>query len=406
MKQFKRIIVTLLIYLGGNIEGIAHPMPNSMVLLNIHEKNISGEIKLPLGELQSAIGMGVNDNSVKLIERLGDTLKIYLLKHIRPKSFEGKPWAVELGEMRVIEIKSQLTGDYKELIIAFIMTPPLHYDLRNFYFDYDVILHQVASHKVLVAVKQDWQQGIVSEDGSPPDSTMQQVGVIAWDIPTNTISSFQISLQAGSNWQGFKNMVTLGISHIWEGTDHILFILTLLLPSMLLVQKKRWAEFMGAKNSLTNLLKIITAFTIGHSLTLLLGSVHWINLPTKPIEIFIAITILISALHAYRPIYPKKEVLIAGVFGLIHGLAFAETLTNLQLSTQQMILSILGFNIGIEMMQIFIILLVFPILILLNKTRYYSQIRQIGAIIMMILAFAWMVERIQEKPNFITEWIA
>jgi len=406
MKQFKRIIVTLLIYLGGNIEGIAHPMPNSMVLLNIHEKNISGEIKLPLGELQSAIGMGVNDNSVKLIERLGDTLKIYLLKHIRPKSFEGKSWTVELGEMRVIEIKSQLTGDYKELIIAFIMTPPIHYDLRNFYFDYDVILHQVASHKVLVAVKQDWQQGIVSEDGSPPDSTMQQVGVIAWDIPTNTISPFQISLQAGSNWQGFKNMVTLGISHIWEGTDHILFILTLLLPSMLLVQKKRWAEFMGAKNSLTNLLKIITAFTIGHSLTLLLGSVHWINLPTKPIEIFIAITILISALHAYRPIYPKKEVLIAGVFGLIHGLAFAETLTNLQLSTQQMILSILGFNIGIEMMQIFIILLVFPILILLNKTRYYSQIRQIGAIIMMILAFAWMVERIQEKPNFITEWIA
>jgi len=406
MKQFKRIIVTLLIYLGGNIEGIAHPMPNSMVLLNIHEKNISGEIKLPLGELQSAIGMGVNDNSVKLIERLGDTLKIYLLKHIRPKSFEGKPWAVELGEMRVIEIKSQLTGDYKELIIAFIMTPPLHYDLRNFYFDYDVILHQVASHKVLVAVKQDWQQGIVSEDGSPPDSTMQQVGVIAWDIPTNTISPFQISLQAGSNWQGFKNMVTLGISHIWEGTDHILFILTLLLPSMLLVQKKRWAEFMGAKNSLTNLLKIITAFTIGHSLTLLLGSVHWINLPTKPIEIFIAITILISALHAYRPIYPKKEVLIAGVFGLIHGLAFAETLTNLQLSTQQMILSILGFNIGIELMQLIIILLVFPILILLNKTRYYSQIRQIGAIIMMILAFAWMVERIQEKPNFITEWIA
>jgi hypothetical protein len=71
-----------------------------------------------------------------------------------------------------------------------------------------------------------------------------------------------------------------------------------------------------------------------------------------------------------------------------------------------MFLSILGFNIGIELMQLFIILLVFPILILLNKTRYYTQIRQIGAIIMMIFAFAWMIERIQDKPNFITELIA
>jgi HupE / UreJ protein len=412
--KVKKIFLVLIILLSYCEQGklFAHPMPNSMVILKVHEKHISGELQLPLGELQLAIGMSVNDNSKKLIERLGDSLRIYVLKHLRSRTLDGKFWAVTIGKMKVVESNNQLTGNYKELVIDFEMSPPQNYDLRNFYFDYDVILHQVASHKVLVAVKQDWQQGIVSEsgsphdgsppDGSPPDSTMQQVGVIAWDIPTNTISPFQISLQAGSNWQGFKNMVTLGISHIWEGTDHILFILTLLLPSMLLAHKKRWAEFMGAKKSLINLLKIITAFTIGHSLTLLLGSVHWINLPTKPIEIFIAITILISAFHAYRPIYPKKEVLIAGSFGLIHGLAFAETLTNLQLSTKQMFLSILGFNIGIELMQLMIIILVFPILILLNKTRYYAQIRQIGAIIMMILAFAWMVERIQEKPNFIT----
>ncbi|MDZ7898659.1 MAG: HupE/UreJ family protein [Arcicella sp.] len=201
---------------------------------------------------------------------------------------------------------------------------------------------------------------ITSEDGSPPDSTMQQVGVVEWDIRSNTLKPFQISLQAGSNWAGFKNMVSLGISHIWGGSDHILFILTLLLPAMLLAEKKRWTalswtalswtEFVGIKSSVKNLLKIVTAFTIGHSLTLLLGSVHWLNLPTKPIEILIAIMILISAFHAFRPIYPKKEVLIAGGFGLIHGLAFAETLTNLDLTTKQMALSILGFNVGIELM--------------------------------------------------------
>ncbi|MCU0470324.1 MAG: HupE/UreJ family protein, partial [Arcicella sp.] len=86
----------------------------------------------------------------------------------------------------------------------------------------------------------------------------------------------------------------------------------------------------------------------------------------------------------------------------IHGLAFAETLTNLELSPKQMLLSILGFNVGIELMQLCIILLIFPMLILLSKTCYYPKIRQTCSVLMLIMALAWMIERIQEKPNFIT----
>ena len=66
---------------------------------------------------------------------------------------------------------------------------------------------------------------------------------------------------------------------------------------------------------------------------------QWLHFPAKPIEVLIAITILVSAFHALKPIYPKREVIIAGLFGLVHGLAFAETLTNLDLSTTQMVLS-------------------------------------------------------------------
>nr|MCU0324147.1 HupE/UreJ family protein [Spirosomataceae bacterium] len=80
--------------------------------------------------------------------------------------------------------------------------------------------------------------------------------------------------------------------------------------------------------------------------------------------------------------------------GLIHGLAFSETLKNLELSTRQMVLSILGFNIGIELMQLIIVLVFFPILLLLSKTRYYSNFRQIGAIFMIIMALFWLYERI------------
>jgi HupE / UreJ protein len=410
-QTIKRVHRTLLIVaflfplrgLGGWL--FAHPMPSSMVILKIHEKNISGEIQLPLGELQSAIGMGVNDNSARLIERLGDSLRIYLQKHIRPRTFDGKLWNVELGEMQVNETNSELSGVYKELIVQFSMAPPQHYDLRNFYFDYDVILHQVASHKAIIAIKQDWQQGIMHEDGTPPDSTTQQVGIIEWDIVNNKLNPFQISLQQGSVWTGFKSMVLLGAKHISEGTDHLLFLLVLLLPIPLLVNQKKWASTRSVRQSLVHIFKVVTAFTIGHSITLLFGVLGWIFLPSKPIEVLIGVSILVSAIHAIKPIFPNKETYIALGFGLIHGLAFAYTLQDLNLSTSKMALSILGFNIGIELMQLAVIIAVIPWLLLLSRTSFYIVFRVLGAILAGIAAIGWIIERVFEKSNFITEAI-
>ena len=404
-QTIKRVLQTLLIVaflfpLWGQGGLFAHPMPSSVVLLKIHEKNISGEIQLPLSELQSAIGMGVNDNSEKLIERLGDSLRIYLLKHIRPRTFDGKPWKIALGEMTVIATKSKLTGNYNELIVNFTMTPQQFYDLRNFYFDYDVILHQVASHKALIAIKQDWQQGIISED-----STAQQVGVIEWDVVNNRLNPFQISLQQGSVWQGFKSMVLLGVEHISAGTDHLLFLLVLLLPIPLLVKNQKWDSHRAIRPSLIHIVRVVTAFTIGHSITLLFGALGWIFLPSKPIEILIGVSILVSAIHAIKPIFPSKETYVAIGFGLIHGLAFANTLQDLSLNTGKMILSILGFNLGIELMQLAIIIAVIPWLILLSRTSIYTIFRVLGAFIAIIAAFGWIIERLFEKPNFITELI-
>ena len=384
--------------LGGWLS--AHPMPNSMVLLKIHDKTINGEIQLPLGELQSAIGMNVNDNSNRLVDRLGDSLRVYILEHIRPKTFDGKPWKVTLGEMELHETKSKLTGDYNELIVEFTMTPPQFYDLRNFLFDYDVILHKVASHRVLIAVKQDWQQGIVNED-----STYQQVGVIEWDVSSNKINPFQISLQQGSTWKGFKSMVSLGIKHIAEGTDHLLFLLVLLLPIPLTASKNTWGESKAIKPSLFQIFKIVTAFTIGHSLTLLIGSFGTNIIPSKIIEVLIGVSILVSAIHAIKPIFAGKEVYIALGFGFIHGLAFANSITDLQLNTSKLLLSILGFNIGIEIMQLIVIVIVIPWLIILSRSSFYSFFRITGAILAVIAASGWILERLKEEPNVITEVI-
>ncbi|MCU0338761.1 MAG: HupE/UreJ family protein [Spirosomaceae bacterium] len=384
------------------LQSLAHPMPNSVVLLNVHEQRISGQIMLPLNELQSAIGMGVNDRPEGLIARLGDSLRRYLRQHIRPRTFDGKPWSVTLGEMEVIATQTELAGPYNELVVNFEMQPPQHYDLRNFYFDYDVILHQVASHKILVSVRQDWQRGLIAED----TTTLQQVGVIEIDIPTMRVQPFQVSLAQGSAWEGFKKMFSLGQHHISEGIDHLMFLLVLLLPAVLVVENKKWAGFGGIKYSLVRLLKIVTAFTVGHSVTLLLAATRLVNLPNQPIEILIALSILVSAIHAYRPLFAGKEVWIAAGFGLIHGLAFAETLTLLELDTKPLLISILGFNLGIEAMQLVIVGFTIPWLIVLSQTRFYTPFRAVGAVLVSIAAVGWVLERTTGQPNAITDFIA
>ena len=141
--------------------------------------------------------------------------------------------------------------------------------------------------------------------------------------------------------------------HIAEGTDHLLFLLVLLLPAPLLLTKgRRWGGFGGVGYSLRRLLLIVTAFTLGHSFTLLLGALGWVRLPSQPVEVLIAVSILVSAGHAVRPLFPGREAWVAAGFGLVHGLAFASTLANLHLEAGPMALSILGFNLGIELMQL------------------------------------------------------
>jgi hypothetical protein len=174
---------------------------------------------------------------------------------------------------------------------------------------------------------------------------------------------------------------------------------------MLLPVKKHWGGFGGVKCSLRNLLKIVTAFTIGHSVTLLLGALGWLSLPAQLVEVLIAVSILVSAVHAIYPIFPGREALVAAGFGLIHGLAFASVLSNLNLTALTLTLSILGFNIGIEVMQLFVIAIIVPWLMLMSRTLVYPFFRTGAAILAGIAALAWMAERVFNQPNLITQVI-
>jgi len=192
---------------------------------------------------------------------------------------------------------------------------------------------------------------------------------------------------------GFASIFRLGMRHIAEGTDHLLFLLALLLPAPLMVFGSRWAGFAGVRHSLLRILTVVTAFTIGHSITLALAALGLVRVPSRPIEVLIAVSILVSATHALRPLFPAREAAIAAFFGLIHGLAFATTLGELGLGRWERVASILGFNLGIETMQLVVLAVTMPSLVLLSRTRSYSAFRIGGALFAGFASLGWIAER-------------
>lgn len=383
----------LLVCLLGK-QAIAHSFPDSKAEIFVQQKRLLVQFKTPVEMLNLAAKMQVSE----LSKPTKDSIIAYFSKHVSAYDELKSDWQIGFNDIFIQKTDYLTYGKYDELVIEFYLTPSRPQSLKSFYFNCDAIVHQVVNQSTFVFVKQDLNNGI---DGN----NAREAGIIRLDYKTNKILPIKIELGSGSWFTGFKSMVALGMQHIKEGTDHLLFLIVLLLPAMLLIDGNTWGKFAGVKYSIIKLLKIVTAFTLGHSATLLISALGWLQLPSQPIEVLIAISILVSAVHAVKPIFPNKETYIAGGFGLVHGLAFASVLANLKLDIGSLMLSILGFNIGIEMMQLAIIACIIPLLMLLSKTNKYQWFRIAFASLSAIAAIAWIVERVSGKSNLITHFI-
>jgi hypothetical protein len=199
---------------------------------------------------------------------------------------------------------------------------------------------------------------------------------------------------AGGDPGVFGALFALGLRHIAGGFDHLLFVLVLLLPAPLLASGGRWAGADTVGRSLRRLLAIVTAFTAGHSLTLLLAALGGITLPAAPVEVLIALSVFVSALHAIRPLFARREAWVAGAFGLVHGLAFAATLSALGAGAWTRVSGVVAFNLGIEAMQLLVVAAVLPALLLMRGTPAYAWLRVPAALAAALASAGWMVERV------------
>jgi len=193
-----------------------------------------------------------------------------------------------------------------------------------------------------------------------------------------------------------------GAKHIWEGLDHLLFLLTLLLPGLLLWRHEVAAPtpenpkpMRGTKEAEIFALKVVTAFTIAHSITLGLATFGLVSLPEKLIESLIAFSIIASAAINLQKKYRINHWQLAFVFGLIHGMGFANGLKELGLSSSYFLETLLAFNAGVELGQLSIVLLVsIPMLLFVRSEIAKHRVMTWGSIVVLAISTVWLVQRL------------
>jgi hypothetical protein len=185
-----------------------------------------------------------------------------------------------------------------------------------------------------------------------------------------------------------------GIWHIWLGYDHVLFLLALLLPAVLRRVAGRWEPTQNFLSALWEVLAIVTAFTIAHSITLGLATLGLIALPSRLVESAIAGSVVFAGISNLYPVLIQRRQLVAFLFGLIHGFGFATVLSDLGLPKGSLALSLVSFNLGVEIGQLAIVAVFLPLAYGLRKSWTYQRLVLVsGSLGIATLACAWLIER-------------
>jgi len=364
------------VLLGSAVPAVAHPLSTSAVLLDVDRTSVTATVELPLDELSIAWDQTLTATSV-VDAATSAKLRAYVQADLSASDASGQPWTTVVTGGRVEKVDG-----VDNLVLDATLTPASG-SVGDFVLHDDAVIDRLVSHRVFVS-------GRYGHTG--PYTTL---AMLSWQTQSVPVASASAAAPAD---QGFVPAVRLGVHHIASGSDHLLFLIMLLLPAPLLAAGRRWRPrpdpgWAGLGRSSVRVVHVVTAFAIGHSCTLALGALGWVHLPARLVESGIAFSVLVSAVHAIRPLVRRGEVFIAGGFGLLHGLAFAAILGDLDLSRTSLVTTLLGFNLGIELTQLLVVALVMPSLLLLSRTPVYPVLRVSVAALGAVLAAGWLAQR-------------
>ncbi len=207
-------------------------------------------------------------------------------------------------------------------------------------------------------------------------------------------ASQQFGIREPHRLQQFLAYFQHGVWHIWIGFDHILFLISLLLPAVLVRTGTQWQPAGGFRHALLDVVSVVTAFTAAHSMTLTLSALGVVSPPSRLVESAIAVSVALAALNNLIPVVSDRRWVLAFVFGLVHGFGFASVLIDLGLPRATLLSALLGFNLGVEAGQLAVVSLFLPIAWRLRATWAYKRVALLaGSVAVMLLASIWFAQR-------------
>lgn len=369
-----RLLGFCLMLLGTN-KAFAHALEQSYLFLSINDTSITGRSEITIADLNLALSLNLpEDHSVT---------KEQIAPHIEGiKQYYADKVKIHFQDGLVLD-DYQLTSTPEAQYLTFSFTfDGLTALPDTIQFEYNVLFDVHSNHSGFVVIENDWRS-----------STFDQEGNIAL-VFTASDRQQTLDLTGATVMQGYWGMLRLGIHHIWEGIDHILFLIALLLPSVMYRKDNSWIATDKFYSAFIYVVKVVTVFTLAHTVTLSAATLGWVSLPSRLVESIIAISIAIAALDILYPVFRGRIWVIVFVFGLFHGFGFASVLAEYQIPDSYLTYSLLAFNLGVEVGQVAIVAVAFPVLYVLRATWFYPQVMlRYGAAGLIVVSLYWFIER-------------
>lgn len=356
----------------------AHAEGENYVFLTFRDAAIEGQFEIHFDDLRDTLGLdfdGSADEVRASVIATAPRVQAYIEEHHAIGPEGGAPYDLVFTTQDVIELPQGRFASY-----AFhIDSGPLP---DRLVIRHSMLYEEDRLHRGLVLIEYNAKTGTTYEG---------EYTALVFS-PTNTEQVLDLTNVPGI--MGPRDMIPQGVWHIWIGIDHILFLLALMLPTVLTRDANGWKPVDRFPRALWNLLKIVTVFTVAHSVTLVLAALDLIRLPSRLVESVIALSIILVALNNIFGRSREGSLLIILGLGLFHGLGFASVMGHLPFRMGDLLQIVIGFNIGVELGQIAIVAALFPLLFLLRKSWSYEPfvLRGVSSVLIVISGW-WFIQR-------------
>ena len=362
-------VIMVIAWLLLSLPAWAHKPSDSYLSLSIQNDRVEGQWDIALRDLDNAIGLD-SDGSGEItwgeVRNKHDEIVSYALSHL-DLSAGGQSCKAHMLEQL---IEHHTDGAYSVLRFR----SNCNETIGQLRVDYRLLFEVDAQHKGLLRLTQGGQTS---------------TAIFSRESPAQ-----EFSVAERSRWAESMQFIHEGIWHIWLGFDHVLFLLALLLPAVLIRAEGCWQAAGEFSSVCWNVLSIVTAFTVAHSLTLSLAALDVVRLPSRLVESTIAASVVLAGLGNLYPMMTSRRWMIAFGFGLIHGFGFAAVLMDLGLPQHSLLLSLVSFNVGVEIGQLAIVAAFLPLAYLIRRSWTYPRfILTGGSVAVIAIALVWFTER-------------